>query len=78
MTTPALAVAVITLPVSHVDRALQFYVDQVGLSPGLDAGRGDYRGPPDDAHERPSRGRSCERVRPRARRRAGSCPTAAG
>jgi catechol 2,3-dioxygenase-like lactoylglutathione lyase family enzyme len=30
MTTPALAVEVITLPVSHVDRALRFYVDRGG------------------------------------------------
>jgi predicted enzyme related to lactoylglutathione lyase len=36
MTTPALAVEMITLPVRHVDRALRFYLDQVGLAFDVD------------------------------------------
>lgn len=36
------SIEVITLPVSDVDRALRFYVDQVGFAPGLDPTRGDY------------------------------------
>jgi catechol 2,3-dioxygenase-like lactoylglutathione lyase family enzyme len=42
MTTPMFSVEVITLPVSDVERALRFYVDQVGFT--LDV---DYR--PNDA-----------------------------
>jgi catechol 2,3-dioxygenase-like lactoylglutathione lyase family enzyme len=34
--TPALLVEVITLPVSDVDRALRFYVDQVGFALDVD------------------------------------------
>jgi catechol 2,3-dioxygenase-like lactoylglutathione lyase family enzyme len=34
--TPMLSVEVITLPVSDVDRALRFYVDQVGFAPDVD------------------------------------------
>jgi catechol 2,3-dioxygenase-like lactoylglutathione lyase family enzyme len=33
---PALAVEVITLPVSDVDRALRFYVDQIGFALDVD------------------------------------------
>jgi catechol 2,3-dioxygenase-like lactoylglutathione lyase family enzyme len=36
MTAPTLAVEVITLPVSDVDRALRFYVDQVGFALDVD------------------------------------------
>jgi hypothetical protein len=36
MTTPALAVEMITLPVRHVDRALRFYLDQVGFAFDVD------------------------------------------
>src|SRR6516162_5102807 len=34
--TPTLSVEVITLPVSNVDRALRFYVDQVGFTLDVD------------------------------------------
>jgi catechol 2,3-dioxygenase-like lactoylglutathione lyase family enzyme len=34
--TPTFSVEVITVPVSDVDRALQFYVDQVGFTPDID------------------------------------------
>ncbi|WP_216843007.1 VOC family protein [Granulicella sp. S190] len=36
MKTPTLSVEVITLPVSDVDRALRFYVDQVGFTLDVD------------------------------------------
>lgn len=36
MKTPTFSLEVITLPVSDVDRALQFYVDQVGFSLDID------------------------------------------
>jgi hypothetical protein len=36
MTTPALAVEMITLPVRHVHRALRFYLDQVGFAFDVD------------------------------------------
>ena len=36
MSTPTFSVEVITLPVSDVDRALRFYVDQVGLTLDVD------------------------------------------
>lgn len=42
MRAPTFSIEVITLPVSDVDRALRFYVDQVGFAPGLDPTRGDY------------------------------------
>jgi catechol 2,3-dioxygenase-like lactoylglutathione lyase family enzyme len=34
--TPTFSLEVITLPVSDVDRALRFYVDQVGFTPDVD------------------------------------------
>ena len=36
MTTPSFSVEVITLPVSDVDQALRFYVDQVGFTLDVD------------------------------------------
>ncbi|HEX8854089.1 MAG TPA: VOC family protein [Thermoleophilaceae bacterium] len=36
MTTPTFSLEVITLPVSDVDRALRFYVDQVGFTLDVD------------------------------------------
>ena len=36
MSTPTFSVEVITLPVSDVDRALRFYVDQVGFTLDVD------------------------------------------
>ena len=36
MGTPTFSVEVITLPVSDVDRALRFYVDQVGFTLDVD------------------------------------------
>ena len=36
MTTPTLSIEVITLPVSDVERALRFYVDQVGFTLDVD------------------------------------------
>jgi len=36
MTTQTFSVEVITVPVSDVDRALRFYVDQVGFAPDVD------------------------------------------
>jgi catechol 2,3-dioxygenase-like lactoylglutathione lyase family enzyme len=36
VTTPTFSVEVITLPVSNVDRALRFYVDQVGFTLDVD------------------------------------------
>ena len=36
MSTPTLSVEVITLPVSDVDRAMRFYVDQVGFTLDVD------------------------------------------
>jgi len=36
VTTPTLSVEVITVPVRHVDRAVRFYVDQVGFTLAVD------------------------------------------
>jgi predicted enzyme related to lactoylglutathione lyase len=36
VTTPTLSVEVITLPVSDVERALRFYIDQVGSTLDVD------------------------------------------
>ncbi len=36
MTTPMFSIEVITLPVSDVERALRFYVDQVGFTLDID------------------------------------------
>ena len=36
MRTPTFSVEVITLPVRDVERALRFYVDQVGFTPDVD------------------------------------------
>ena len=36
MSTPTLSVEVITVPVSNLERALRFYVDQVGLTLDVD------------------------------------------
>jgi catechol 2,3-dioxygenase-like lactoylglutathione lyase family enzyme len=36
VTTPTLSVEVITLPVSDVERALRFYVDQIGFALDVD------------------------------------------
>ena len=36
MRTPTLSIEVITLPVSDVERALRFYVDQVGFTLDVD------------------------------------------
>ena len=44
MITPTFSVEVITLPVSDVDRALRFYVDQVGFTRDVDyAGKDAFR-----------------------------------
>ena len=41
MRTPTFSVEVITLPVSNVERALRFYVDQVGFTLDVDYGPND-------------------------------------
>ena len=45
MSTPTFSIEVITVPVSDVDRALRFYIDQVGFTLGVDYSPNDkFRG----------------------------------